>query len=526
MKRSFTKAINSLVLSCITIGGLLLSNSTYAQSSITVVGKDTICSGSSVALTAKTTRVSGVSFSWADSLGGTSTITLPKPDSAIVNPTVSTTYRLIGDSAGVMDTVYKRITVLAVPTVMFSAKDTVCAGDTIFIKGSGATTYEYFRGSNRIGSGDSLQVIVASSDSFSVVGTSGTCSASAFKKIFAKTKPSSLITVEVDGLTSRDRFACAGVNFDAEVASGFASYKWNPASGVVSGGTTNKIVGNITQATLFSVDLVGTNGCKNTVTQLIRTSVMPTGKVTTANFQTGSDSVLCGGETSTVVAQGGDAYSWSPTTGVNDPTAAVVVLNPASNQTYIVKGIKSGCITRDTVRVYVSPLPTLSFVSQTSSAANKLCEGTADTIKINTDSKKIQWGTTVSSRATKTFAFKRTTTFNIKAFNELNCFREITVTSHVDTTCGVRLNVNELNSDDIEAYYVAETAEIKLTPATVNGIGNIQVYDLFGNEILNQNAELNKGTSYTYDMSQLAAGVYVFRVVHKQRNYSLKFVKD
>ena len=111
MKHSLLKALKSTILSGFVVAGLLLSSSANAQTSIAIMGNDTICMGDSVKASAMSTRQAGVHYTWSDTLGSIAALDTVSNDTAWLKPTMTTVYRVIGDSAGVMDTAFQTITV-------------------------------------------------------------------------------------------------------------------------------------------------------------------------------------------------------------------------------------------------------------------------------------------------------------------------------------------------------------------------------------------------------------------------------
>ncbi|MCE9538676.1 MAG: PKD domain-containing protein, partial [Bacteroidetes bacterium] len=99
------------------------------------------------------------------------------------------------------------------------------------------------------------------------------------------------------------------------------------------------------------------NSCVCDFSQLLITSLLRS---------LGNDSTLCSGETITLSSAPvtGYTYSWTPITGLNDPTIANTVLT-TSNLTsapiptsYILSTNRIGCTSADTLVITVNPLPT------------------------------------------------------------------------------------------------------------------------------------------------------------------------
>ncbi len=530
MKHSLKKAMKSISGIGLVLVGIMFSFGSSAQTSIMTMGNDTICLGDSVMAYATSSRVSGVSFSWSDSLGSTMYVDTVSNDTAWLKPQVSTKFRVIGDSAGVADTAYKTIVVRMLPSVSIAiSADTACVRDTISIKGSGAATYTYYRGTNIIGSGDSTLAIVASGDSLWVMGTDAHgCSSTAGKQVVTQALPTVNFKVFSNGFPSDDRFACAGQEFSITATPGHAAYLWTSDSMIVSGATDSVMTGITTTAANYNVRVIGTNGCVTNAVQLIRTIAQPA-KYVTLNLVGNTDTVLCGGESRTAQAARCDYYRWSPASAIvgNDTTSPTVTLLPANDVTVRVIGVYEGCLTSEEITLRVSQLPTLTLVSQTSSPANRLCKGDPDTIVVNSNSSRIEWNTVISARTTKSFTYPKTTTFKITAFNDLDCTEEITVTSHVDTTCGdLNLNTTEQANAGIEAFYNSNAQKMVVNNSTFDGIAALLVYDLSGNELINSEIELQPNAMIEVDFSQFSTGAYLFRLQSAEINYSRKFIKQ
>ena len=75
---------------------------------------------------------------------GSNTVSASTGDTVSVFPMVTTHYRVIGDTNGVMDTTYFTVTIVTPPSVKLSADSTGCFGDSLMFVGKGASTYEWF----------------------------------------------------------------------------------------------------------------------------------------------------------------------------------------------------------------------------------------------------------------------------------------------------------------------------------------------------------------------------------------------
>jgi hypothetical protein len=91
------------------------------------------------------------------------------------------------------------------------------------------------------------------------------------------------------------------------------------------------------------------------------------------------DDTICDGGNIILTAGGADSYTWSPTTGLNNSTGAMVTANPTETTTYMVTGNSNGCTNIDSITVYVQALPDLTL-----SAGNSIiCPGDSTLIQVS-----------------------------------------------------------------------------------------------------------------------------------------------
>lgn len=163
-----------------------------------------------------------------------------------------------------------------------------------------------------------------------------------------------------------------GVN---EVPAGL-SYSWNPSSLLISSTVRNPTLKTPMpgSATTFSVTATNAFGCSQTgVTQII-TPTIP-------SVDAGVDKTICMGSSVPIGSAsnptgGGITYSWSPATGLNNPTSPNPVFTPtaAGSYTFTVTITQGGCSGTDVVRVDVLSVNLAPVAPVT------VCSGTTVTI--------------------------------------------------------------------------------------------------------------------------------------------------
>lgn len=202
--------------------------------SVSITGTTTICNGGTVTLTGN----GATTYSWSTS-ANTNTIT----DSPVAN----TTYSVIGtDANNCSNTATVAVTVNANPNVVIgTSQPTVCAGGTVNIGVTGATTYTWSTGSNSV----SINPTVSATTNYSVVGETNGCISTASILITANANPT------VSAVSSLS-LICNGQSATL-TASGANTYLWNTSA------TTTVI--SVTPSVTTSYTVTGTtNGCSST----------------------------------------------------------------------------------------------------------------------------------------------------------------------------------------------------------------------------------------------------------------------
>ena len=111
--------------------------------------------------------------------------------------------------------------------------------------------------------------------------------------------------------------------------------------------------------------LVNNNGCVDSITHTLTVHAKPTGvlAVKLAN--------LCKGSSMSIVATGGDTYSWGPALGLNVTSGNVVVASPNLSTTFKVQVTNQyGCSNSDSIKITVIPRLQLQLTANQS-----VCKG-------------------------------------------------------------------------------------------------------------------------------------------------------
>lgn len=214
---------------------------------------------------------------------------------------------------------------------------TYCLGDTVRLEVQGDTTATW-TWSPAAGLSDTVgQVVFAFPDS----ATTYTVSSGA---LGACGTGSAEVTIEVDSLylnitAGPDEAICAGENVVLG-ASGAATYEWSPSVGLSDPNVFNPIAA---PSSTRDYGVLGTTALGCTLRDTMTVVVNPLPLI----FITG-DTVICEGEETTLTANGGVSYQWTPSGLVTPDTAAVVSVGPSTSTTFFVTGTDAnGCSNAD-----------------------------------------------------------------------------------------------------------------------------------------------------------------------------------
>ena len=141
-----------------------------------------------------------------------------------------------------------------------------------------------------------------------------------------------------------DQIICVG-QYANLTATGGVSYLWS--NNIVT--PNNNVNPNVN--TTYTVTISDNNGCTASDTVIVTVNPLPV-------ISAGSDIEICYGTSTNLTATGGNAYSWTPATGLSATNIANPVASPLVSTTYVVVATAlNGCTNTDNVAVQILPLP-------------------------------------------------------------------------------------------------------------------------------------------------------------------------
>jgi len=333
------------------LGTSLGCNSALVDATVTVVANptvfvapltNTICAGSSLNLTAS----GAVNYSWSPSGS------LSSPNGAVVlaTPPATTNYTIIGEASTCTTMTVYQVSVIPLPVIVTSVSSpTICQYSTQIITANGASNYSWspaiglnVTGGNQVLASPNVTTI------YQVTGRVGICEGIGSVTI-------NVIPFPNLNISTPNSKICEGQSTTI-FASGASYYIWTPTVGLSS---TNGTFADANPLSTQNYSIKGYNtvpGYSCSMTKEIEITVLT--KIVPA---ISPSVVICSGETTKLVADGSNTYSWNPSTNLNDPTSATPIANPTSNIVYTVQISNYGnCTVPATVFVKVNPTPTVT----------------------------------------------------------------------------------------------------------------------------------------------------------------------
>lgn len=284
-----------------------------------------VCQGGSTTISAG----GGSSYTWSPS-GSGSIFT--------ATPTSNTTYNVTGtDANGCTNTASVTVNVSPNLSVTASASPTsICQGGSTTISASGGSTYTW----SPSGTGSSFTATPNSSTTYAVTGTDASgCSGTATVSVTVNALPTITASASPASICHGDSAVIS--------ANGGNTYTWSPS------GSGSSFSVSPTSTTTYSVTGTDANGCSNTAG--VAVTINPIPNITA----TASPSSICQGSSTTISANGGNSYIWSPSGSGSSFSAS-----PSSNTTYSVTGTDThGCTGTAEVIVAVNSNPSALFIA-------------------------------------------------------------------------------------------------------------------------------------------------------------------
>lgn len=393
----YTVAVVDAATGCLaTTTATVFQNATLPTVTITPASYTLACNVSTVQLSAASSSSNTVSYSWVSPAFGALN------NASIVNPvasglgvfTVTVNEVSTGCKASATATVVADVGVISVNSA------TVCSGHSVTLTVVGAAdSYSWSpSGSLNASVGASVVASPSVSTSYTVVGLSSTCSATAHAMVVVIPSP----TVSVSPGSSSICIGSAGATF---TANGALTYSWLPSIGlsVLSGSV---VTASPTVQMVYTVT-GNKNGCRSEASF----TVVP---FSIALQVSPLSSSICSGGAATITLAGANSYASS----LSVLSGSMMVAAPSATSVYTVTGFSGVCVASQVFTVNVTPSPTISIRSSSTS----ICAGGTSFLEVS-GANSYSWVPSGATFSTIVVNPTVTTQYVATGFNEAGTIR-------------------------------------------------------------------------------------------------------
>ena len=335
---------------------------------------NSVCPKDPVQLTALGTN----SYTWFEGNPSQNKIVGNTPD-IIVAPSVVTTYFARGFEKGCFSDAAITVTPNGIPSLsIISSSNQICAGGAASLTAGGAVSYSWaistspnspFAFTNKI------NINPSATTTYIVTGIGPNGCGNSMSKIIT-VNPLPIITIDNSGVDSICRFSKLALK-----ASGATIYTWfqsyAPNTAIATGAS---VALTVPFTSTFVVEGEDSKGCINRTSKAVFAWDLPATKINTLK------DTACAGTNIKLAASGGLTYQWYqlPAPGVLS-TASFVYTTLSTNQAFVLRAENEHlCVANDTLRLIVSPSPTLVM----SSSPNNPTPCASDLVRIDVSGAK------------------------------------------------------------------------------------------------------------------------------------------
>lgn len=226
--------------------------------------------------------------------------------------------------------------------VITNADSPICEGDSLQLNTTGGVTYSWTpaTGLSNTTIANPLAFPTATTQ-YIVTGTNANgCSAK--DSVWVTVNPAPLVT------TSNDTTICTTGSAQL-FASGGTGYSWSPAATLNNSSIPNPVA-SPSVSTMYYVTVTGANSCRK------RDSVNVTVRTPSTFSVNGPDDVCKNGSVQ-LLASGGDLYTWSPSSSLNNANIANPLATPSATTTYTVQIRDTLCNNTGNLSTTITVLP-------------------------------------------------------------------------------------------------------------------------------------------------------------------------
>lgn len=377
-----------------------------------------LCSNESIVLTAS----GALTYKWSPTVNlSSSTVS-----SVTANPTVSTTYQVIGKGlSGCVDTVYTNITVIpSVLAILNPNISTICKNDSVKLIASGGINYQWLTDTNYLSnSSPTIWAKPTYSTTYKVIVSEiDKCSDTLLASVIVR--PSFQVQSNIDSAN-----LCKGDSIQLNVQ-GANTYTWTPTVGLFSNNSSQVIASPLLNT---NYTIIGNDGygCKDSIE--IYVAIHYDELIINPSFKE-----ICPHDSVLIHLEGGSQYNWFPSPLWQDGSHSNVIVNPTISTNYQVIGKNHfGCNDTTFSQIVVSPNPIITI------STPNFCIGDTATLSVSTLSGQPSylWNTGTMNDSIKVSP-DSTTTFQVIATDTGGCVVEVSFNLMVHALPKIIVNPN------------------------------------------------------------------------------------
>lgn len=478
------------------IGSSLGCNSSFITTTVTVVPNptimiaplvNTICAGGNINLTA----TGATNYTWTPN----TSLSAPNGPFVTASPSITTNYTIVGEAATCTSTAVYQVSVIVLPTILASASKTaICQYAISNLNANGSSSYTW---SPSAGLNTTIGNFVAASPNittvYNVTGSNGLCYAYGSVTVYVVPQPNLNISTPNGKI-------CEGQSTTI-FASGASTYSWSPSAGLSS---ANSAVAQASPTVSTNYAIMGVNsgfGLNCNMTKEILIEVLP--KI---NPQVSTSVTICNGQSTKLIADGSNTYSWMPKESLSDGTIFNPIATPTISTNYTVMISNYGyCTEAAYVFVKVNPTPTVN-------AGEDFANNLDEPMYLNAvGSGTLTWlygdGVLCKVCPNSQILPKASGCYKVEAVNDFGCKAYDEVCVEVTTNYNIYIpNIFTPNEDDMNDVFIVYGTGLSKFEMTI--------FDRWGEKLFVSNDQL-KGWDGTYKGVLMKNDVYPYLVKYQ-----------
>jgi hypothetical protein len=389
------------------------------------------------------------------------------------------------------------------PVIKVSPSVSICAGDTVHLSASGATTYSWKPATGLVDTtGNKIVARPMVTTVYTVKGTT-IVNCSNTKTVTVTVKDLPVFTV------SPTLAICAGASTPIAAVGEFG-YTWSPAESL-SAAIGNTVIASPTTTTVYKVTATGSNGCSSSKTIEVRINSLPILGLT-------NNVSICKGDSTNLIASGASTYSWSPATGLSATTGNKVKASPSLTTNYLVSGTdQNNCTSTKNVTVNVKEVPAKPTITSARTDSGDIL------LIISSSTSGNQWykdNEMIQGATSQILPIQSGGTFSVQA-NLDGCL------SPMSDQFPVIITQIQESSDNSGAFIypnpVEKILKIDWSKFKIDQSIEVTIFDLTGRPVLETNLSFE---SNILNVGDLSPGVYVLRARQGNMNCGVSFLKN